>query len=96
MSSEPNGVTVARQRTTNGRAQDGERPIENSSSRDRLDGPSPAHEATEEIGNEKRRHRPGIPDRQGLYNFRDRFMRKGKKKVGTVQSLKAIVFSSCA
>jgi len=42
-------------------------------------------------------HHLGIdgPDTEGLYRFWRRFTRKGKKNIGVMQSLRAIVLSSC-
>lgn len=37
-----------------------------------------------------------FPTGQGLKRFSDRFLRRDKKKVGVAESLKNIVFSSCA
>ena len=34
-------------------------------------------------------------NKEELIRFRDQFMRKGKKKVGVVESLRALFFSSC-
>lgn len=36
------------------------------------------------------------PTGSGLQRFRDRFMRKGKKKIGVVESLQNIFFCTCA
>lgn len=36
-----------------------------------------------------------IPDKKELVHLWDRFTRKGKKKIGVVQSLRAIFYSSC-
>ena len=40
-------------------------------------------------------HHHFVRERAGFVRFSDRFLRKGKTKVGTVQSLKNVFLSSC-
>lgn len=51
----------------------------------------PHHTRYEKLPN----HIPGMPDRAGLARFRDRFLRRGKRQIGVVESFKNIATSSC-
>ncbi|TFK43268.1 hypothetical protein BDQ12DRAFT_674681 [Crucibulum laeve] len=77
--------SYTRQRSSNGRPVDEEAEI----------GSINEHHNSDEVLSEKQQqHRGGVPDRAGLYLFAARFMRRGKKKIGVVESLHAIAFSS--
>lgn len=40
-------------------------------------------------------HIPGMPDRAGLKRFKDRFLRRGKRQIGVLESFYNIATSSC-
>jgi len=48
-----------------------------------------------ELSNPLPDHTPGMPDRAGLKRFANRFLRKGKRKIGIFESLYNIASSSC-
>jgi len=75
-------VSVSRQRTVNVRPPDEEQL---------------SHDGLTELlpTSEKRSHHSSIPSKDGMTLFLDRFLRRGKKQVGVVDSLKAIALSSC-
>jgi len=67
-------------------------------SEDRLErcgSPSRISEKPPGLSNTLPHHTPGMPDRVGLKRFADRFLRKGKRKIGICESLYNIATSSC-
>jgi len=67
-------------------------------SEDRLErcgSPSRISEKPSGLSDTPPHHTPGMPDRVGLKRFADRFLRKGKRKIGICESLYNIATSSC-
>jgi len=62
---------------------------------ERCGSPSRISEKPSGLSDTPPHHTPGMPDRVGLKRFADRFLRKGKRKIGICESLYNIATSSC-